>query len=130
MSSSIVQSETVSGSSSMRPQLGSQRAVGAEHPIHASLVRPLLYLGVERTVIALEATLALALVLGVGPGLPTFGLVALIILVVHPTLAWLTARDPMATEIYVRSRAYDDYYAPHAVVERGAPRPLRSIPKV
>ena len=100
-----------------------------EHPLHASLVRPLLYMGVERTVIALEATLCLALVLGVGLSVATLSFVATIMLVMHPTMVWLTAKDAMATEIYVRSRAYDDYYAPHAVVRRTALRPRRSIPK-
>lgn len=104
----------------------------AEHPLHASLVRPVLYLGVERTVIALEATLSFALLFGVGPSVATVGLVVLVLVVVHPTMAWLTAKDAMATEIFVRSRAYDDYYAPHAVVadtRHTAARPRRSIPK-
>ena len=49
----------------------------AEHPVHASLVRPVLYLGVERHVVAVEGTLCLALLFGVGLSLATLGLVAL-----------------------------------------------------
>jgi type IV secretory pathway TrbD component len=73
----------------------------------------MLYLGVERTVIALEATLCLALVCGAGPRLPTFVICAFVVLALHPTMVWLTAMDPIASEVYVRSRTYQDFYAPH-----------------
>lgn len=103
-----------------------------EHPIHGSLVRQTLYLGVERTVIALEGTLCLAVLFGVGFSVATVALVALVAIVIHPVMVWVTAKDPQATEIAVRSRAYDDFYAPHAALEtsrRGrTPRPRPSVP--
>lgn len=101
-----------------------------EHPIHPSLVRPVLYLGVERPVIGLEATLCFALVLGAGPSLATLGVAAVVMLVVHPVMAWLTAKDPLATEVAVRSRAYADFYAPHAALRGHQPRPRPSLPVV
>ena len=105
-----------------------QPVAPAAHAIRQSLVRPILYLGVERTVIAIEATLCLALVCGAGPRLPTLMICAFVILALHPTMVWLTAKDPIASEVYLRSRAYQDFYAPHptaACVGRGS-RP--SIP--
>ena len=50
----------------------------AAHAIRQSLVRPMLYLGVERTVIAVEATLCLALICGAGPHLPSFAICAFV----------------------------------------------------
>lgn len=100
-----------------------------ERVIHASLVRPMLYLGVERHVIAMEGTICLALVFGVGLHLATLALVALVGIVIHPVMTWVTARDPQATEIYVRAHSYRDHYAPHAELH-GAVRPPRpSLPR-
>ena len=99
------------------------------HNVHGALVRPLLYLGVERLVIALETTLCLALILGVGPALATFAIVGIIVAVVHPVMAWLTAKDPLTTEVYLRSRSYADFYAPHASLDGSTPRPRPSIPR-
>jgi type IV secretory pathway TrbD component len=106
-----------------------ERIEPTAHPVHTSLVRPIHYLGVERLVISLEVTLCLALVFGLGPGFVTFGICALVVLVMHPTMVWLTARDAMTTEIYMRSRAYADFYAPHAAPRRAARAPRPSIPR-
>lgn len=98
--------------------------------VHSSLVRPVLYLGVERPVIAFEGTLALAVLFGVGLHLITLGLIGLVLLVIHPSMVWVTAKDAQATEIYIRSRAYADYYIPHGSTStRGRP-PRPSIPGV
>ena len=100
-----------------------------ERAIHGSLVRPVLYLGVERHVIAMEGTICLALVFGVGLSLVTLALVALVVVVVHPVMAWVTARDPQATEIYVRAHAYRDHYAPHAALRGAVRAPRPSLPR-
>ena len=105
-----------------------QSVAPAAHAIRQSLVRPMLYLGVERTVIALEATVCLALVCGAGPQLPTFAICAFVVLVLHPAMAWLTAKDPLTLEIYLRSRAYRDFYAPHASVRRPGRASRPSVP--
>lgn len=101
-----------------------------EHALHVSLVRPVLYFGVERPVIAFEGTLVAGLLFSVGPHFVTLLVAAVVVLVIHPTMAWLTARDPQITEVYLRSRAYADYYAPHALASsrRGPPRVRASIP--
>jgi type IV secretory pathway TrbD component len=101
-----------------------------EHALHMALVRPIHYLGVERQVIAVEVTLVAALLFGIGPRLATLIVAGVVLLVVHPILTWLTARDPQVTEIYLRSRAYEDYYAPHGDVasRRGAARVRSSVP--
>jgi type IV secretory pathway TrbD component len=88
----------------------------------------MLYLGVERTVIAGEATLCLALICGAGPRLPSFAICAFVVLVLHPTMAWLTAKDPLVVEIYLRNRGYRDFYLPHATVRQPGHRPQPSVP--
>jgi type IV secretory pathway TrbD component len=97
-----------------------------------SLVRPVLYFGVERPVIAFEGTLVAGLLFSVGPHLVTLLVAAVVVLVIHPTMAWLTARDPQVTEVFLRSRAYADYYAPHASVasRHRPPRVRASVPRV
>jgi type IV secretion system protein VirB3 len=104
-------------------------ALPREQPLHASLVRSILYFGVERQVIAVEATLVAALLFGVGPHLATVAVAAVVLLVVHPAMVWLTARDPQVTEVFLRSRGYADYYAPHPAVPARA-RPPRVRPSV
>jgi type IV secretory pathway TrbD component len=103
-----------------------------EHALHVSLVRPMLYFGVERPVIAFEGTVMAGLLFSAGPHLVTLLVAALVVLVVHPTMAWLTARDPQITEVYLRSRVYADYYAPHGSVasRRTPPRVRASVPPV
>jgi type IV secretory pathway TrbD component len=96
--------------------------------IHPSLVRPVLYLGVERPVIALEATFCAALLFGVGPNALTFLCVAVVVTVTHPVAVWLTARDPQAVELYLRSRAYADFHTPLAPSYAPTPRPRASVP--
>ena len=100
----------------------------AAHAIRQSLVRPMLFLGVERTVIAAEATLCLALICGAGPHLPSFAICAFVVMVFHPTMAWLTASDPRVVEIYIRSRSYRDFYLPHATVRQSSRTPQPSVP--
>ena len=102
----------------------------AAHAIRQSLVRPMLYLGVERTVIAVEATLCLALICGAGPHVPSFAVCAFVVLVLHPTMAWLTAKDPLVVEIYMRNRGYQDFYLPHATTRQSGHRPHPSVPAV
>ena len=109
---------------------GSTPDAGGRQRVHPSLVRPVLYLGVERPVIAFEATLALAVLFGVGLHLITLGLIGVVMLVIHPSMVWLTAKDAQATEVYVRSRAYADYYAPHGSIRTRGRAPRPSIPGV
>jgi type IV secretory pathway TrbD component len=100
------------------------------HPVHAALVRPVLFAGVEQSVLALEATVALALVLGVGPHITTVLLAAIIIGVLHPALARATAREPLIVPIYLRSLAARDYYAPHSALHAPSLPVRPSVPPV
>ena len=103
---------------------------GVGQRIHPSLVRPVLYMGVERPVIAFEATLVLAVLFGVGVHLITLVLVGVVTLVIHPAMVWVTTRDAHAAEVYIRSRAYAAYYAPHGSLETWGRAPRPSIPRV
>ena len=97
-------------------------------PVHASLVRPQRYLGVERVVLGLEATLCVAVLSTGGLTVAALSVLALIVFAVHPVMVWVTAKDPQATEVYVRSRRYADFYAPHAAPRALAPKPRPSVP--
>ena len=99
-------------------------------PIHPSLVRPELTLGVERQVAGVEATLCFALLFGARLSIATVSLVAVVVLVIHPIMVWLTAKDPEVTQIYVRSRRYDDFYAPHSTLWLTPRAPRPSVPRV
>lgn len=81
-----------------------------KHPIHASLYKPVLFLGVEQSVAILEATLVFALLVGVGLHLLTVILAISIITVIHPVMVKLTAKDPDVSRVYVRSVMSQDYY--------------------
>lgn len=98
------------------------------HPIHPSLIRPRLYLGVERPIVAVEGTIAAALVLGVGLSFVTVGLVLLIWLLLHPAMVWLTSGDAQASEVFLRARAYADFHAPQAMFRQAHRRPRPSVP--
>ena len=99
-------------------------------PIHPSLVRPELTLGVERQVAGVEATLCFALLFGARLSFATVTLVAIVVLVIHPIMVWLTARDLAVTQIYARSRRYADFYAPQGAPGSAVRSPRASIPRV
>jgi type IV secretory pathway TrbD component len=94
------------------------------HPIHASLYRPVLFLGVEQPVAILEATLVFALLVGVGLHVMTIVLGIVIISVIHPVMARLTTHDPDVTRVYLRSLGAADYYPAHSALMASA-RPVR-----
>lgn len=96
--------------------------------VHQSLVRPQLYLGVERHVVALEATLCAALLFAARPSVLSVGAIAIVLLVIHPTFAWLTNAEPMVTELYLRHASYAEYYAPRATLAGRHRVPQVSIP--
>ena len=64
--------------------------------------------------IALEVSLGAGLLASVGPRLVSLTAVAVIVGVIHPVMAWVTAREPMAVALYLRSLWWADYYPPHA----------------
>ena len=105
-----------------------QVTIRRRNRVYKSLHRPLTYLGVERTVVAIEGTLCAALLFGIGLSLATLGLIAMVMLIVHPAMVWVTAKDPQATEILLRTRAYADFYTTHAGLRKTGRKPRPSIP--
>ena len=82
------------------------------HVIHASLHRPVLIAGVERGLVIVEATLAAALVVMGGLDWRTLSVAALLVLVLHPAVAWATRGDAAIAEVYVRSLGAQDFFPP------------------
>ena len=102
-------------------------AGGLPRRVHPALLRAVLYGGVERPVIALEATIAAGLIFTVGPRVVTLAVIFAIVSVLHPTMVWVTSRDPLATAIYVRSLRWRDFYPPHGTLRAGAQRTGRRV---
>ena len=120
-------------------RLGAAGASGAMHGpvgeglprrVHPALLRAVLYAGVERPVLALEGTIAAGLVFTVGPRLVTLLVIVLVVLVIHPAMAWVTSRDPLATAVYVRSLRWRDYYAPHGTIRQSLRARARVSPSL
>jgi type IV secretory pathway TrbD component len=84
------------------------------HVIHSSLHRPVLMAGVERGLVIVEATLVTALVVMGGLDWRTLSVAVLLIVVLHPAMAWATRGDSAIAEVYVRSLGAQDFYPPVA----------------
>jgi type IV secretory pathway TrbD component len=84
------------------------------HVIHSALHRPVLMAGVDRGLVIIEATLVTALVVMGGLDWRTLSVAAVLILVLHPAMAWATRTDSMIAEVYVRSLGAQDFYPPVA----------------
>ncbi|HEY6322271.1 MAG TPA: VirB3 family type IV secretion system protein [Thermoanaerobaculia bacterium] len=82
--------------------------------IHSALHRPVLMAGVDRGLVIIEATLVTALVVMGGLDWRTLSVAAVLILVLHPAMAWATRTDSMIAEVYVRSLGAQDFYPPVA----------------
>ena len=82
--------------------------------IHSALHRPVLMAGVDRGLVIIEATLVTALVVMGGLDWRTLSVAAVLILVLHPAMAWATRTDSMIGEVYVRSLGAQDFYPPVA----------------
>lgn len=100
-----------------------------EVPIHASLLRPILLMGVERKLVFAEIGLVLLLIVFTDYRLLGFLLAAAVGTLLHMGGLWLAKRDPMLAETYIRSRYYQDFYparasrhAPPAHVRYTGPR--------
>lgn len=92
-----------------------------EVPIHPSLLRPILWLGVERDLVFFELLVVLLVVLLTDYRLSGMLVAAGLGAVLHATGLWLARRDPVLAAAYVRSRRYADYYPARA--HRLAPSP-------
>ena len=103
----------------------SPQSAPATHVIHASLVRPALYAGVEPAVMMVEISVAFALIFVVGFHLATLLLASFWLTAVHSTMVWVAKQDPQMSTLYVRSLFAQDYYPAHAGVQ-AAPAAVRS----
>ena len=92
--------------------------------IHSSLHRPVLMAGVERGLVIVEATLVTALVVMGGLDWRTLSVAALLVVVLHPAMAWATRAASGIAEVYVRSLGAQDFYPPVASW-RARPAPVR-----
>jgi type IV secretory pathway TrbD component len=99
------------------------------HVIHSSLWRPALLMGVEPAVAVLEGTTALALIFVVGLHVVTLGLAVFYLTVVHSVMAWVAKQDALMSQLYIRSLAARDYYAPHASVRAGPSSAHAAVPE-
>ena len=82
------------------------------HVLHASLVRPILFAGVEPRAAALEALTAGLLLFGVGFHVATVALAVFYLTVVHGVMVWVAKQDPQMSQLYLRSLAARDFYHP------------------
>lgn len=92
--------------------------------IHSSLHRPVLMAGVDRGLVIVEATLVTALVVMGGLDWRTLSVAALLVVVLHPAMAWATRADAAIAEVYVRSVGAQDFYPP-VPSWRARPAPVR-----
>jgi type IV secretory pathway TrbD component len=97
--------------------------------VHQSLVRTPLYAGVEKGFLLFEVSTVGFLFFVVGFRLVTFVDAAVWVLVLHPLMAWVSARDPLLPALYIRSLTAKDYYAPNAAHRRKPTSPKPSVPK-
>jgi type IV secretory pathway TrbD component len=80
------------------------------HVIHPSLWRPILIAGVDRGFLILESMLVTALVVMGGLDYRTLSMAAVLVLVLHRSIAWATRMDPEIGVVYVRSLGGQDFY--------------------
>jgi type IV secretory pathway TrbD component len=99
----------------------------AVHPIHISLIRPVLFAGAEPAVVIVETCVVFALLFVVGIHLATLAIAAFWLTVVHGTMVWISKQDPQMTILYVRSLFAHDFYAPHAQANAPTLAPKPSI---
>lgn len=99
------------------------------HVIHVSLIRPVLFAGVEPAVAIVETSVVFALLFVVGIHLLTVAIAMFWLSAVHSTMAWVAKQEPQMSALYVRSLFGRDYYAPLARphVSAPAPKPAFSV---
>ena len=102
-----------------------------ERRIHQSLLRPPFFLGVPFDVLVAEVAFLLGLFVAFGASKVIVVYAVLTLLVAHPALARLTARDPLVLRILAASLGYARFYPGRGTlvpVEGSRPRP--SLPRL
>ena len=98
------------------------------HPIHPSLVRPVLFAGAEPAAAVMEGLTAGALLFGVGFHLATIALALFYLTVVHGVMVWVAKQDPHMSQLYLRSLSARDFYYPHGSPFANTPATRQAIP--
>jgi len=91
-------------------------------PIHAALVRPILFAGADRELTLANGVICIALLFGIGVSRYTASIVVVLLTVGHWALARITKADPSFRHVYVRHVRLRPFY-PAA----GAPRARTAI---
>lgn len=98
------------------------------HPIHPSLVRPVLFAGAEPAAAILEVLTAGALLFGVGFRPAAIALAVFYLTVVHGVMVWVAKQDPQMSQLYLRSLAARDFYHPFSSLRAAIPATRAAIP--
>ncbi|MCP3960784.1 MAG: hypothetical protein GY719_23310 [bacterium] len=102
-----------------------------ERRIHQSLLRPPLFLSVPFDVLVAELAFLLGLFVAFGASRVVLVYAVLTLLLAHPMLARLTAKDPLALRIFAASLAYRRFYPARGTLlpARGF-RPRSCLPRL
>lgn len=92
--------------------------------IHPSLIRPVLFGGVERGVAVVSFAAAVGIPLFAGLHVLTLAIAFLFAVPIHALGVWLARRDPQMIAIYLRSISARDHYVPWGL-RRTRPAPVR-----
>ena len=93
--------------------------------IHPSLIRPVLFGGVERGVAVVSFSAAIGIPLFAGLHILTIIIALLFAFPIHALGVWMANRDPQMVAVYLRSIAARDHYVPWSArgVRRAPVRP-------
>ena len=105
--------------------------MAAGRRIHQSLLEPPLFLGVTFDVLVAELAFLLGLFVAFGASKIVLVYAALTLLIAHPLLARLVAKDPLALRLLAASFQYRRFYpARGTLLPVAGAKPLGSLPKV
>lgn len=102
----------------------------ADHVVHASLIRLVLFAGAEPAVVIVETCVVFALLFVVGIHVVTIAIAAFWLTVVHSMMVWVAKQEPQMTALYVRSLSGRDFYTPLTRAHVSTPTPRPAIPAV
>lgn len=93
--------------------------------IHPSLIKPVLFGGVERGVAVMSASAAIGIPLFAGLHPLTLAIAFVFAFPMHGLGVWMARRDPQMIAVYVRSLSARDHYVPWSArrVNGGPVRP-------
>lgn len=80
--------------------------------IHPSLIKPVLFGGVERGVAVMSASAAIGIPLFAGLHVLTLAIAFVFAFPIHALGVWMARRDPQMIAVYVRSISARDHYVP------------------